>query len=663
MIEVYVNGLKVDYYNSSDFGIRLKREVLDQEDLTKRGGLHTYRFKLPHSTNNCKAFEYSNVMDLRDQFRRSRPYEITIISSGFKMLDGTAKITEVRDEYFLVEAVERNAGWIEDLKDKKLTDLPAASISFDAPDDGSNGFYAQSQLDPIADDQLIAFGCIAYGLFYDPNFDDTQFIINKFQTFEDFPPATYVYPILKRIFDGIGYSFRFPALETHKFLAMPYVGVRPFEWNWGNAECNMNVDTTTKTLTLGATLFPMDGVAGSGDGFRLMDISNQMFVAPVDGTYNYSLIGNLSIEDDSDSHGNAITYNIILRVRSADGTKIYDETIAINGTNSNPVNTTYDTIAETGTLELKKNENVRMFIDTSFTTDLGDFGSWLNGTLTITPSLDNNGNAFPTTLNPISQLPDMTQLEFIKNLVRLFNAFFEVNERDRIISFITADNYFRPPSSDDLEISKIMDFEIVPNKKYTKHKFRYKEDESNFLQDEYGNYDIDNPDIYGDGINEIEIGFAVPRLKVFDNNVLGFPPATDEFVMMAKQEDLEAFRSEQNWEYDREPSLVEFTPSSYQGVGFYDFNGLTPIAINMKEPFSPTGNSRAWFTFYEKYQTMINRLNRGYGLEVVCIIEPDQFSKLKFNRPVKIRNEWFYPTLIDNYDPETGKCELELIRI
>ena len=81
MIEVKINHELVDIFRSEDFDLALKREVFNTDDITKRGGLHTYRFKLPRSTKNNQILDFRFMQDRRDRFFTGKEYEIDIVAT------------------------------------------------------------------------------------------------------------------------------------------------------------------------------------------------------------------------------------------------------------------------------------------------------------------------------------------------------------------------------------------------------------------------------------------------------------------------------------------------------------------------------------------------------------------------------------------------------
>ncbi len=666
-LEILIDGERLDIKSASDLNLELRRkpirkkggEVIEPTNPSLRYGLGTLDVTLPRTANNERRINYVGDSQRRRRFYTAKAQKAQIYVDGFLILDGEFKVADVTKDEIIGIFKDDSIAWLDKINDLSLRDLSYTNILYTGVD-GSHGIDYHNGRDPITDQQPFCFAWVAYGNYYKDSIGFPQYFVQDQNTQDDVPPSFYVYEIARKIFDEAGYKMQFGALQKHKNLVFPYTGERRFRQPEAMYGSVMTLDEDTieeGSPTIGLEeLSPFNGT--SSDAGRHYSVSDLKWYCPESGTYEYELSGNLSMWDSNRSTSTNYDVDIEVRVYSPDGTLITTDANTFSVTNDNPVGTTYTLIGASSNLELKKNEYVELYINYTGIAPANtvQFAWQSESELTISAVSDESGEAYTADFPIAENLPDIKQQDFIEMILKMFNAYFEVDSSNKTISIIEHDQYFKKHGS--LHLDRTFNWREKPNKQFEKETFDFANDEDDHLQQEYGNYEITSKSVYAEGERKIEIMFP-PARRILTDKSVPTPSANLNIPTIATEEQLETPQDEVSWTFDYLPHLIELDGST-DDIRFFNFNGLTTVDKDLKTAYDPS--TRRWFKYYEGYEKQIKRQQEGFMVECDAILTPSDFSNLKFNEPVKAREEWYYVQELRSYNPLTGECSLVLQR-
>ena len=867
-LTILINGQRADYKDDKNFPIKFFRSVVDYRDPASRKGERTYNFKLPLTENNRRIFGNLQLLELQGKYQTLREREVVVYSGDQQIVRGKFvidSITETEISGYILAQVGSVANI---LSGKSLRDIQSLP---DVPYDGiptvlttteqlKNGY---TPFLPLAYDLPICFPIVCYGKFFIPNvwtssnvnnFLPTQdyfgspqwntainlpegreisglqtwFLTSESQptfTFQDFPPACFLLPVLKAIFQDAGYSVGGKWVEDERIgkLLMPYTNDREPIWNWermGAIEAQSNpplpaIETPqdVRLEVLGVRLPPsitMDFVrgawnwdracrlsdilypTGSTNGafnrwsvlynvlhfiFRFTDLSLSVSSSPVnDNTGNnaYSIItiptdgkyrfrGSFTVvQNDPDNNIN----QLILTRRAFGCTKFqgelpdnycygktYDPSIQnenilhfqnMTGTAENAI-VTFDF-----EVELKKGDRVAFWISMmTFYTQFEEV-SFLEVTapfiapqsafgtsvlLNVPPdyvglfmstfdlivafsikeftvlvdvsNLDstNERDRFGYDLKIAHNLPDVSQADFLKSLIKLFNLYLFVDDQNKIVSIDTQDNFYLPSQSAyDITLkTNVSTFVSRPPDIGRVYNFIWNKDDSDDITSIYGgsyDYSIDTSVSNTNEVVTIDSGiFASTELRLFS---LATSPNINDFVNpryatqlqvriphMASEDDLKTpLNTTRSVSYAFRPRLLQiidvrrFVRDESIGCNcvFFDdpnnttartklktfieldfnsdplFANTTPYAINL----SWNGETGLYDTYYKTFYT---DLAKGYEAECTVLMTATDYLSMQINRPIYYNGNLFILKEISGYDPvRTRNVKIKLVK-
>lgn len=277
-LTLLIDGEPIDYLNDEDFSFRLNRSIGDFKNPTERRGEFSYSFKLPLTERNRRVLGNLQALDQSGKFHSTQNKICSVYTDTVLLVQGRFfifEITETEIECYLVSQVG-SVGSL--LKGKSLRDIKSLPdvdfVGFDTVIASTEDVYdANLNFNGWFLDSPICFPIICYGRFFVPNvwtssnltryLPSVDFVPTSSQSFtsiplpegreilglqnyylnfrsqphfsfEDFPPATFIVPILKAMFEDAGYALggKWIARRDVQKLLMPYVNDREPIYNW-----------------------------------------------------------------------------------------------------------------------------------------------------------------------------------------------------------------------------------------------------------------------------------------------------------------------------------------------------------------------------------------------------------------------------------------------
>lgn len=357
------------------------------------------------------------------------------------------------------------------------------------------------------------------------------------QAFEDLAPSVYVRAIMRQIFNDIGYTLSGSQINSDELntLIMPFTAFEKVNYNWNTIAgytATSNIDTTYSALipfTIGAFT---NNAQTEIDGYDPV-LSQQTF------TNNYSLshlftTSNLLANTTSGATGfnrsswfsptKEITYKLSgsieveqlnIGVLTPQDYKLAFVTIKGNSDNNtssadfvaniigNQFILDLDSVVQEQAIPTSTLTNgiVTYNFDVDFTPDRGDMYKMVliknqtnkpieikqNSTQTVQAINSTDDFTLQEIIDPINNinhkgnLQDINQLDFVKNMISLFNLFFYVDESKKLIIFEPQDNFYSPKQSAYELRGKMRLIEQVTD--VNKFLFEYTNDSKDFLTD------------------------------------------------------------------------------------------------------------------------------------------------------------------------------------
>ncbi len=865
-LTILINGQRADYKDDKNFPIKFFRSVADYRDPASRKGERTYNFKLPLTENNRRIFGNLQLLELQGKYQTLREREVVVYSGDQQIVRGKFVIDSVTETEISGYILAQVGSVANILKGKSLRDIQSLP---DVPFDGiptvisttqqlKNGYAPFLPLDyPYS----ICFPIICYGKFFIPNvwtssnvnnylptqdyIDSAQWLttinlpegreISGLQTwflsfesqptfaFQDFPPACFLLPVLKAIFEDAGYSVGGKWIEDERIgkLLMPYTGNREPIWNWER----MGAMEAQSTPPLPTVETPQDvrlKVTGSRTGttmtfvrdewnwdrfYRLSDILyptgnandafNRWFVLynvlsfiyrfndpslsiasastldntgnnaysiitiPADAKYRFS--GSFTIvRNDPDSNVN----QLILTRRAFGCTRFqgelpnnycYGKTFdpAVNNENilyfENMTGEAENAIVQFDfEVELKKGDRIVFWISmmTFYTQFEENAYSNVVAQYTVPPSVFGDSvlinqppqftglymhtfnydtafsikdftligevfnldeteekSRFGYDLKVAQNLPDVSQSDFVKSLLMLFNLYLYVDDRNKIVTLDTQSDFYLPAQSAyDITLkTNVSTFVSSPPEIGRVYNFIWNKDDNDAVTKIYAgdyNYSIDTSISNTNEVVTVDSGiFASTELRLFS---LATSSDVDDFVNpnyatqvqvriphMASEDDLKtALNETRSVSYSYQPRLLQvidvrdFIGDESLGVNCLYFNDITnattyekltdfieldfnsdplfanttPYAINLNWK----GDTGLYETYYQNFYT---DLAKGYEAECTVLMTATDYLNMQINRPIYYNGNLFILKEISGYDPvRTRNVKVKLVK-
>lgn len=443
LIELWVNGFKVDLESQKSLNLRFQSIFYDPEKISSTQAEYSFEFELPSTPNNNKIFDYANNLSKLNKFH-SR-YNAEVYADGTLIFEGSLTLQSYKDKMYKCNLVSVKVYSLDDIfGDDTLTDIPW-EIPFDGAGttEHSIDYYNASNEDFCF--PLVSYGAFQKSPYNSDNFSNdytSKYDLDKYNRWyiESFYPSLNMLATIKKAFEYKGYTVTGNAFDDMYlkdiFMSCNLADGQSPEYNLGNPKFGtINISASLSTSGTGyqqelqfpyykvSTLQPENGGVTKVDeyNFREIDIydilasgvvtmnqdasylyqpNEHIIVIPADGFYKIDL----SVSSSLNTSGNISVNQFVVNMSSRE---MSEQNISI------PVGFSENTPIEiqlvrnyNDNIELIKGKNNKKYIDgnpthTTYTVNgvtKNNVSSWL----TCFPHEDPYNAELPTEKNNLS---------------------------------------------------------------------------------------------------------------------------------------------------------------------------------------------------------------------------------------------------------------------
>ena len=218
---------ELDITDSEDFPLTLTYAVSDGRDIESRFGDYSKTFDIPATKNNTRLLSHlqnANIVDNKD-FTSLKKCRILVgqleFFNGFIVVNGS-KQTSKPDSYSCT-ILGGNYAWLTSIKNKRLCDIyqDGESLDFNYSDIWQKARYAVNADTTFSGvNYPYTYPLISYGDFW-PNATASDRgkvnIDDQTEPSQDWRPAFYIYSLLTKIFQNIGYTISSDFINETEF--------------------------------------------------------------------------------------------------------------------------------------------------------------------------------------------------------------------------------------------------------------------------------------------------------------------------------------------------------------------------------------------------------------------------------------------------------------
>ena len=199
MIEIYLDGVQLEV--PQDISIGLNLSVADYADPITASGAYTQTVEIPRTPHNDIAFKFSGEVLSAEMFNHSE-HTARIVEDGCELVGGRAYLEGVSQTSYNMQVVGEEVGWVENIRDKKLSEIEGEAIgvfnlSRWSNIIGENSAYLRF---PALFFSFIQHGC--WNVAIEDVDGKEQIIPRSYATFNDLVPFVQIYELLRQIFSN-----------------------------------------------------------------------------------------------------------------------------------------------------------------------------------------------------------------------------------------------------------------------------------------------------------------------------------------------------------------------------------------------------------------------------------------------------------------------------
>ena len=737
--ELYINSRLVDIDSSIPFPLTFN--ISDIKDLSSRKGNKSKTITLPGTRVNHQLMSSvflltstekistttSNLINFDPSIKATCQY----YNNGLLEFNGIAQLMECKLNNgtwsFEITMVSDTIDYIAQLKKVKVNELDFAeyehNLTLADQQETWNGF---NQINGVS--TSIKTGADWDGIGYYYGLIDYGYSRPTPETFavDNIPVQTFVYGILKKIFEFAGITWSSNFLESQRFkrlLLAYYGGALPTI----TAGDSLN-DSATTTENNNAGGFIINGTTASEyyqqtqdtflpaanfydnyDATIVTDPSSQViatnplkFRASSSGLFQVTYSGTHDI-DFSFMTGVTLycDYNVILMTKK-NNILIGNDVIYSGLLNMGimPVATVSFTFSTSQTINMLINDELTFEI--RLDRNQGQIFGAAVAPLSFTQTVTSTGAALDiiksqqaltpgstTNLNPF--LPDMTCDVFLKGIITAFNLYLKPDANNPTILEIEplADFYNGSDNAIDWTylVDKSKEIKVTPTINFASKDYNFlfeKEDDYwntqyvNGFAEQYGSFTLSSQSQYATDTTDMKLPFGQHPLALIDSTNLIVPRFYqvnfDEFgngqIVLKKGKSFIVQLGEMragNWEH-RNESGIDFPQIIYPYVGHLDDIDAPTFDFNFGVPEVVYYPATIYTSnnLFEYHETFIKEIVSRFGkmLTLYATIDSDTINKLDFRNLINIDAVVYRLQKINDYDSGKGQSTLvELIRI
>lgn len=349
LIELWVNGEKVELESQESVNVRFNNVLFDPTKIASTQAEYSFEFELPCTPKNNKIFNFANNLSKLNKFHTR--WNAELIADGDVIFSGSLTLNSVKNKMYHVNLVSVKNYSLDDVfGEAVMSDIPW-SIPFEG---GGNSDYSIDYYNNLLDSK-VTFPLVSYGVFQkDPISRDevgsdytSKFDLDKYNRWyvESFYPSVSMVETIRKAFEWKGYTVSGNAFKDY-FLKEIFCSVnladgQTPDYNIGNpkfGKVSLNVEWTTPidgaayTQSLNFPYFRIGGqrVGGKTEGsswnfdeVQLYDMLSEgnvivqnssymyqpnehIIVIPADGFYKITLSGTANLTQNSSFQANQL---------------------------------------------------------------------------------------------------------------------------------------------------------------------------------------------------------------------------------------------------------------------------------------------------------------------------------------------------------------------
>jgi len=737
--ELYINSRLVDIDQSIPFPLTFN--ISDIKDLSSRKGNKSKTITLPGTRINHELMVSVFLLTATEKistttsgivnFDPSIKATCQYYNNGLLEFNGIAQLMECKLNNgtwsFEITMVSDTIDYIAQLKKVKVNELDYSeyqhNLTLADQQETWNGF---NQINGVSTAIKIGADWTGEGYYY--GLIDYGYTRPTPDTFavENIPVQTFVYGILKKIFEFAGITWSSNFLESQRFkrlLLAYYGGALPTIDSIQSAN-----DSTTTTennnaggfILNGSTLtwfenfqleFPGSILIDNYDATIVTDPSSQAitttplkFRASSSGLFQVQYSGTHDV-DFVTAVGNSIymNYNVSLRIKKNNIVIATDQIYAdvLTGTSLAPLPTTTFSFNISRTVNmlindeltfeivLDQGETILLILATPGFNSVTQTVTSTGATLDVIKSQQAITPGSSINLNPF--LPDMTCDVFLKGIITAFNLYLKPDANNPAILEIEPLADFYNGSDKALDwtylVDKSKEIKVTPTINFASKDYNFmfeKEDDYwntqyvNGFAEQYGSFTLSSQSQYATDTTDMKLPFGQHPLALIDSTNLIVPRFYqvnfDEFgngqIVLKKGKSFIVQLGEMragNWEH-RNESGIDFPQITYPYVGHLDDIDNPTFDFNFGVPEEVYYPATIYTSnnLYQYHETFIKEIVSRFGkmLTLYATIDSDIINKLDFRNLINIDAVVYRLQKINDYDSGKGQSTLvELIRI
>lgn len=655
-----LNIFNLDKYDPNDFFIPITYSINDFRNIESRNGYFTKTIKIPGTKKNDSLLAHAFDITAEGFFDRNKRTRAVIEQDGITYLDGSMQLKRVLTEQGRIVEYELIlygdiADWANDLKNKSIRGLPYSTITY-------SNENCENSWTNTGDDSEYVFPLINYS-----GFDGSDKTTNKDAT--NFRPAIFVYYIFRKIFEGIGYSLKpgFFLKPEMRDLILPYVAeatlVSQDVLDFERVEAR---SSTEQTFTGNS-----EETVGNYATINAIDESDNL--NETTGVYTSPYAGNYNIRLNIDVNNKRTLFNndFIVRIRSTVSTSVWEsETVTIE-----------PGIINLETFEVNINNyplgaGVNLYVTVEADGASADYGVIVND-FDITPVRIPIQEGLDYDL--IRGVPDISQIEFIKAIIQMFNLMVITDTRGKSIEFVHRDDFYKDISDSDdwtdkLDISKLQELEQIEDSLSRNLLFKYTTDDNdedvksfneNYTGQGYANHKeiLDNEFLRGSK-NVANLPFAPTLMEyILDTGTLHAPRMDNDGFTKELAPRILIYHGLRNGEFTFNSVLKTQYPYCYfhkDPSGEFDvslsFGNLKDLDASLQE--SDKG------LVDRHYRNQITQINKGRLYTCYLRLNSVDIVNLDFRKSKFINGVYYYLNKAEDYMAgKEDSTKVELIQI
>lgn len=319
LIELWVNGNKVELEDQKSINMRFNNVLFDPTKISSNQAEYSFEFEVPATPKNNVIFDYGNNLSKLNKFHQR--YNAEVYADGTVIFSGTITINSYKDKKYSLNLVSVKVYSLEEIfgdmtmnKIKKM-DASGNIVPWSIPFNGAETINeTNTQLD-----SEVVFPLVSYGVFqkYPVSKDEvgteytSKYNLDEYVNWQvkDFYPSHNMLATLKHCFESKGYTVGGDAFEN-QFLNKIYMSVnladeQDPEYNVGNprfGKVDLNVSWSTPMSTSGDVFtqdlkFPYFRVGGYVSDWNTIEWENERWNFEAIQIYDILNEGNVTLNN------------------------------------------------------------------------------------------------------------------------------------------------------------------------------------------------------------------------------------------------------------------------------------------------------------------------------------------------------------------------------